>query len=306
MATAKASSTDGMTDEACSYYQERAKYSKIGLIITEHMYVALQGKAHPGQMSIASDDLIPGLRKLTDCIHQEGVKVFAQISHAGIATKSAFTGQTPIGPSVISHSKQKEELPLEMTMDQIKEVISYFVVAGKRTKLAGFDGVEIHSAHGYLINQFYSPLYNQRTDEYGSQSIENRIRIHKEIVEALRKELGDDYPIAIRLGGCDYQEGGSTIKDCVKASQLLESYGIDLMDLTGGVNGFSKPGNSEPGYFQDMSIPVKKELNIPVLLTGGIMTIQQAEVLVENDCADLIGVGRVIYKNANWAADIKK
>lgn len=301
MAIAKTTSADGVSDEICSYYEERAKYSKIGLIITEHCYVNFQGKAHPGQMSIASDDLIAGLKKLTDSIHKEGVKVFAQISHAGTATSSKVTGQLPIGPSAIHHPKQKQELPLEMTANQIREVTAYFADAARRARLSGFDGVEIHSAHGYLLNQFYSPLYNHREDEYGAQSIENRVRFHKEIVQAIREELGKDYPIAVRLGGCDYQEGGSTVDDCVKASRLLESYGVDLMDITGGMNGFVKPGKLEPGYFKDMSIPVKRELNIPVILTGGVTTIEQAETLVENECADLIGVGRAIFKNAHWA-----
>lgn len=173
MATAKAAQDDSMTDDVCSYYRKRAKYSQIGLIITEHSYVHIQGKAHPGQVSIATDEMIPGFQRLTDCIHKEGVKVFAQISHAGSAALSKTTGQPPIGPSTVYHPKQKDELPMEMTVQQIHEVTVLFAQAALRAKQAGFDGVEIHSAHSYLLNQFFSPLANQRIDEYGAQSVEN-------------------------------------------------------------------------------------------------------------------------------------
>lgn len=301
MATAMAGINDCVTDEVCDYYRERAKYSKIGLIITEHCYINLQGKAHPGQVSIATDDAISGFMKLTNCIHKEGVKVFAQISHAGTAAKSGVTGQAPVGPSAIYHPKQKQELTKEMTREQIHEVTVGFAQAARRAKEAEFDGIEIHSAHGYLLNQFFSPLYNHRTDEYGPQSVENRTRFQREIVQAVRKEAGDDFPIAMRLGGCDYEEGGSTIHDCLEACQLFEDCGVDLMHLTGGMNGVIRPGHWEPGYFQDMSIPVKQKVKIPVLLIGGVTSISQAEALLENHSADMIGVGRAIYKNAHWA-----
>jgi 2,4-dienoyl-CoA reductase-like NADH-dependent reductase (Old Yellow Enzyme family) len=301
MATAKASDNDGVTDEVCAYYHERAKYSKIGLIITEHSYVQRQGKAHLGQMSIATDEMIPGFQKLTDCTHQEGVKVFVQISHAGSASKSNVTGDPLVGPSANYHPKQKEELPMEMTVQQIHEVTECFAKAALRAKKAGFDGVEIHSAHGYLLNQFFSPLTNRRNDVYGAQSVENRTRFHCEVIKAVRAVVGEDYPVAIRLGGCDYEDGGSTVEDCVEACKILEKCGVDLLDLTGGMNGFIRPGHSGPGYFRDLSVTVRQAVKIPVLLTGGITTLSQAEVLMADNCADMIGVGRAIFKDAHWA-----
>ncbi len=301
LATAKADENGYATDAVCEYYRERAKYSKISLIITEHSYIHLQGKAHPGQTSIASDDVIPSLQRLTDCIHQEGVKVFAQLSHAGSAALSKITGQPPVGPSQVYHPKQKEELPAEMTLQQIHQVTEWFAQAALRAKQAGFDGVELHSAHGYLLNQFFSPLANQRTDEYGPQSVENRIRFHREVIRAVRQALGEDFPIALRLGGCDYVAGGSTTQDCVEACRLLEHSGVDLLHLTGGMMGYIRPGHAEPGYFQDMSASVKQAVHLPVLLTGGVTTPVQAEALLEEGCADLIGVGRAIFKNPHWA-----
>jgi 2,4-dienoyl-CoA reductase-like NADH-dependent reductase (Old Yellow Enzyme family) len=306
MATAKTDANDGVTDEACDYYRERAKYGKIGLIITEHSYINRQGKAHPGQVSIASDDMIPGFRKLTDCIHQEGVKVIAQISHAGSAARSAVTGQAPVGPSAIYHPKQKDELPEKMTTWQIHEITEWFAKAALRAKESGFDGVEIHSAHGYLLNQFFSPLANRRTDEYGFQSVQNRTRFHREVIQAVRAAVGDEFPIVIRLGGCDYEAEGSTIDDCVEACRIFEECGVDLLHLTGGMNGFMRPGHTEPGYFQDMTVPVKQAVSIPVLLTGGVTTIAQADALLADGCADMIGVGRAMFKNARWADEVVK
>ena len=160
MATAKADENGYVTNAVCEYYRERAKYSKIGLIITEHSYIHPQGKAHPGQTYISSDDVIPFLRRLTDSIHREGVKIFAQLSHAGSAALSETTGQSPVGPSPIYHPKQRKELPVEMTLQQIQQVTEWFAQAALRAKQAGFDGVELHSAHGYLLNQFFSPLVN--------------------------------------------------------------------------------------------------------------------------------------------------
>ncbi len=188
-----------------------------------------------------------------------------------------------------------------MTAEQIRETVSWFAQAALRAKKAGYDGVEIHSAHGYLLNQFYSPLTNFRTDEYGCQSIENRTRFHAEVIAAVREAVGEDYPVAIRLGGCDYAEGGSTMEDCVAACRIFEACGVDLIDLTGGLFGYVRPDCTEPGYFKDMTVAVKKAVQIPVLLTGGVTTAAEAEALLEADCADLIGVGRAIYSNAHWA-----
>ena len=131
--------------------------------------------------------------------------------------------------------------------------------------------------------------------------MENRIRFHREVIQTVRQAVGEDFPIALRLGGCDYEAGGSTVEDCVEACKLLEHSGVDLLHLTGGMNGFLRPGHGEPGYFQDLSVPVKQAVHLPVLLTGGVITPAQAEALLEKGCADLIGVGRAIFKNPHWA-----
>lgn len=180
---------------------------------------------------------------------------------------------------------------------------AYITMQGKaKAKQAGFDGVEIHSAHAYLLNQFYSPLTNHRQDGYGG-SFENRIRLHMEVIESVRETVGEDFLVSLRLGGCDYMDGGSSIEDSVRAAQAFERAGIDMISITGGMCRYTRPEHGEPGYFRDVAEAVKKEVTIPVLLTGGVKTAADAEQLLEENAADLIGVGREILKNSHWAKE---
>lgn len=305
MATAKSGPDGEVTDALCEYYKSKTSGGYIGLVITEHSFYTQQGKASAGQVSFASDDKIEGLKKLVAAVHEGGAKVVAQINHAGSATTSAVTGMPVVSASAVINPGVKAgtvaEMPADLSKEEIIELEDLFVKAAVRAKKAGYDAVEIHSAHGYLMNQFLSPITNKRTDEYGSQSIENRIRFQVETYRKTREALGDDYPIFIRLGGCDYMEGGSTIEDAVEACKLLEKEGIDLIDLSGGMCRYMRQDNSEPGYFSDMSSAVKKAVSVPVILTGGITTAEQAEGLLQNGAADLIGVGRAIMKDSDWA-----
>lgn len=313
MATAKAGANGEVTDELCAYYKEMADGGYIGTVITEHSFYCQQGKASAGQISFATDDNIDGLKKLVAGIHEGGAIAVAQLNHAGSATTSAVTGMPTAAPSAVINPGIKPgttpEMPLELTKEQIIELQDLFVEAAVRAKKAGYDAVEIHSAHGYLLNQFYSPLTNKRTDEYGAQSIENRTRFQVEMYRKARIALGDDYPIFIRLGGCDYMDGGSTIDDAVKASIIFEKEGIDVIDLSGGMCRYMRSDNNEPGYFSDMTTAVKKAVSVPVILTGGITKASQAEELLKAEAADLIGVGRAMMKDHEWAkknmADIK-
>ncbi len=302
MATAK--TKDGkVTSELISYYEEKSKGGYLGLIITEHCYINLQGKAHDGQVSIASNEDIKGLTQIADTIHANGCKAFVQINHAGRSTGHSITGLPPISASALPNKRFENEMSEEMTQAQINAVIQDFVAAAMRVKAAGFDGVEIHSAHTYLLNQFYSPLTNKRTDSYSGNTLEGRLKIHKEIISAVRAAVGTDLVIALRLGGCDYTKNGSTIEDSVQASKLLESYGVDLLDISGGMNGYTIPGHNEPGYFSEMTEKIKANVSIPVILTGGVTTADEAEQLLKDKKADLIGVGRAIFKNSKWAEE---
>lgn len=294
MATGKAQN-GAPGDDLVEYYQARAKGT--ALIIVEHEYIMLQGMAHAGQLSMADDAVISAYRKLTDAVHAEGAKIIAQISHAGAKAKD--NGFHPVGPSAVAF--KDGDVPTALTKEQITEVVSAFAAAAARVKEAGFDGVEIHSAHGYLLNQFYSPIMNHRTDEYSVDTMENRTRIQREVIRAVREAVGTNFTVAIRFGACDFMEGGSEIKDIHEAVRSLETEDVDFIDITAGMMGFLRPGHTEPGYLKDLGLAAKSVATVPILLTGGVTKPEEAEALLQEGAADLIGVGRALLKDADWA-----
>lgn len=290
-------------DEICKYYQKRAEKGYLGLIITEHMYIDKQGKADPNQISISRNCDIAGLRQLTKGIHREGsTRVFAQINHAGSMADPIVTRQQAVGPSPVLHPRQKQSQvpPRELSVEEIQVLVAEYAAAAGRAKAAGYDGVEIHAAHGYLLNQFYSTLTNHRNDAYGCDTLEKRIHFHLQVIHAIRMVVGTAYPLAIRFGGCDYQPGGSTINEAVEAAKLFVTAGVDLIDVSGGMNFFIRPDHTEPGYFRDMSSAIRHNVSVPVLLTGGVQTVEEAEDLLVTGSADMIGVGRAIFKDPGW------
>lgn len=307
MATKKSDSNGNVTEELLEYYRERAEGGCLGLIITEHSFVCQQGKANPGQMSMADDSVIFQLRKFTDLLHKEGSKVFAQINHAGGMTIPEYTGEDIVAASAVQNPSAPIPgfIPKALSISGIHEIEGKFVAAARRVKEAGFDGVEIHSAHAYLLNEFYSPLTNQRTDEYGG-CLENRLRIHREIIRGIKSELGKEYPIAVRLGGCDYMEGGNTVEDAVEACRILEAEGVALLDISGGMCRYIRKDCTEAGYFAGTSEAVWQRISIPIMLTGGITKAEEAERFLREGAADLIGVGRALMKDANWARNAMK
>ncbi len=275
MATWKQTDNGEIPDELVKYYADRA--GSLGLIIMEFAYISEEGKTRPGQLSIAKDEDIHGLRKIVDAVHEKGnTKIFAQINHAGLASGYEVKDQ-----------------------QDIHRIIKAFGNAARRAKNAGFDGVEIHAAHGYLLNQFFSPLSNKRDDEYTYKTMLGRTRLTKEVIEEVRKSVGNDYPISLRFGGCDYQDGGSTIDDAAQAASIYEQAGVDMISISGGMNGFMIKGVTAPGWFAEMSKAVKTVVNIPVLVTGGITKKLIGEKILNSDGADLIGVGRPLLKKYN-------
>ena len=281
--------------EQIAYYRERAKGT--ALIIAEHAYILPEGMASGTQLSMADDHVIDGFRALTDAIHGEGCLAVAQLNHAG--AKALGSGLCAKAPSAIE--TKAGGLALAMSEDDISHVIEGFAAAALRARRAGFDGVEIHSAHGYLLNQFYSPLTNLRSDAYGAQSLEGRTRLHCEVIRAVRAAVGEDYPIAVRFGACDYLEGGSRIEEVPAAALAFEQAGADLIDISGGLCGYMLPGRTDSGYFRECSRAAKSALSVPVILTGGVTTAQEMESLLEAEAADLIGVGRAMLRDAHWS-----
>ena len=200
--------------------------------------------------------------------------MFSQLNHAGLAVGYIVKGQS-----------------------DINRTIQCFADAAIRSQKAGYDGVEIHSAHGYLLNQFYSPAVNHRTDSYSAVSIENRTRLHVQAIRAVRAAVGESYPIALRFGAADYPLQNGAIQNAQTAAQIFEEAGIDLLDISGGVSGFRNPFSTAPGYFAELSRPIKEVIRIPVILTGGVRTVQEAENLLADGAADMIGIGRALMRD---------
>ena len=261
-----------VTDELVAYYRERAIGSMPGIIITEHSCISWNARAAEEQLSIATDDMIPEHKRLTDAIHEGGCKAFVQLNHAG----SNGIDESVSASNVNIPIKKLFKKPRELSIPEILAIEEAFAEAARRAVKAGYDGVEIHCAHGYLLNQFYSSMTNQRTDEYGG-CMENRLRITVETVNSVRQAVGGDVPITVRLGGADYLPGGSKEEDAVQAAILLEKAGVDLLDISGGMCFFMRPGHMEPGFFSSMTEKIKGEVSIPVLLTGGIKKAEDAE-----------------------------
>lgn len=303
MATGKSTEDGRVTDSLCAYYRERAAGGCIGLIITEHSFVSPEGKAGHGQLSAARDDDIPALRQLVESIHAEDTKVMAQISHAGGAARREVTGMRALSPSGLRLPRDPADAPASdaMTEGDIEKVVQDFAAAASRVRAAGYDGVEIHAAHGYLLNQFFSPLTNRRTDRYSGETLEGRVRLLVEVVRAVRASVGEAYPVALRLGACDYMEGGSTIADAVYAAEALENAGVDLLDISGGFCSYRHPTDKTQGYFREITEAVKRRVSVPVILTGGVVDAAAAEALLAQGSADMIGVGRALLKDSGWA-----
>ena len=300
MATAKSTDDGKITNDILDYYREKSEGGYLSLIIIEHSYVSKDGMASKNQLSVADDSCIDGLKKLADTIHENGSKAVMQISHAGSLARSEVN-ENPVGPSpVLNPRKLNDNIPRELTKEDIQVVIGNFRDAALRVKDAGFDGVEIHSAHGYLLNQFLSPLTNKRSDEYGG-NIRGRLKIHIEIIKAVREAVGKDYPILLRLGASDYMDGGTTVDDSKIAAQSFEKAGVDMIDITGGMCGFILQDNKEQGYFSPLTLAVKNVVKIPVILTGGITKASAAENLLKEGKADFIGVGRAVMSDSQWA-----
>lgn len=299
MATSKSGDNGEVSKELLEYYDEKSRGGYISLIIIEHSFITPQGKAGKGQLSVADDSNFEGLKKLAKVIQGNGSKAIMQINHAGSATNRDITGYESVGPSAIENPRKKE-MPKELSKEEIKEIIKNFKDAAKCVKDAGFDGVEIHSAHGYLLNQFFSPLTNKRNDEYGGDVL-GRSKIHLEIIEAVKEAVGKDFPILLRLGACDYMDGGITIEDSKIAALEFQKAGVDILDISGGFCGYTVPGIEGQGYFSDLSESIKEAVSIPVILTGGITEAEAAEKLLSSGKTDLVGVGRAMFKDSLWA-----
>lgn len=300
LANNMANEDGSVNDRLIEHYLARAK-AEIGMIVVEHSYVCPTGKLTAKQLGIHNDTMIEGLRNLVDTVHKAGGKIGIQITHAGSATTSEVIGEQPVGPSPILHPRGKG-VPRELSAAELVRLAKEFATAAHRAKAAGFDMVEIHGAHGYLLSQFLSPLTNQRSDQYGG-SLENRLRFPLEVVRAVRQAVGNKYAVWYRLGADDRMPGGTTLEHGLYAAQELEQAGVNLLDISGGLIGGRVDGPQ--GFYVSLSSAIKQAVQIPVMVTGGITIPSFAEEVIRQGQADLVGIGRALLQDPQWAVKAK-
>jgi len=291
MQTGLATGKGAVTDALIEHYARRSK--ALGLLIVEHSYVSLDGKLSEEQLGIYEDSLIHGLERLSSSVHATGTPIVIQINHAGKSASEEITGKQPVAPSQVGDAR-------ELRAEEIEGLREAYARAAERAMKAGFDGVEIHGAHGFLLNQFYSPLTNRRRDKYGG-SLENRMRFPLEVVERVKEGVGGRL-LLYRLGSDDLDPAGTQIEDSRKFALKLEEAGVDIIDVSGGLCGGS-PDDLEgiQGYFIPQAQKVKEVVDIPVIGVGGITEPEYADRLIRDGKVDLVAVGRGLMDDPGWA-----
>lgn len=329
-----------VSDELIKRYEKLAK-GGVGLIISGYMGIHPTGRAYPYQTGIHSDDMIPGLKKLTDTVHREGGKIAFQLNHAGRQTTKNLIGQIPLGPSSKGRDPVNFIKPKEMTENQILEIVEAFGAAAKRAVKAGADGIQLHAAHGYLINEFLSPFFNLRTDSWGGPD-ENRFRFLKEIVLEIQKTAPEGMPVLVKLSTNDYTpKEGITPRLAVKYAEWLTELRIDgvetscgsaiysymnmcrgnvpTAELVKGLSWWEKPIGRlmigklegkyelEEGYNLEAARMIKPVLgDTPLFLVGGMRTVAHMEEVLEKNYADFISMSRPFIREPFLVNKIKE
>ena len=284
-----------------NYYEERAK-GGVGLIIVENASVdSPQGSNGTTQLRIDHDNYLPRLFKFCENIHKYGTKVAIQINHAGASAVSARINMQPVSASDVP-TKDGGDIPRPLTKEEILHIVKKYGEAAKRAQAAGFDAVEIHAGHSYLISQFLSSLTNKRTDEFGG-SLENRARFCKLILEEVRNQVGPFFPIMLRLSADELMEGGNTLDDTLQYLEYLQEY-VDIFDVSCGLNG-SIQYQIDANYMKDgwrsyMAKAVREKFKKPCISMGNIRDPKVAERILADEDADLIGMGRGLIADPAW------
>ncbi len=270
----------------------------VGLIITGYAFVTRDEQPNPGMMGIYDDSFITEYRKLTDMVHEQGSRIVMQIAYGGTQT-----GYPPEGRTIWGPSKEADlatgVVPTPMTKEDIRSLVKAFGDAAARAKEAGFDGVQIHGAHSYLLSQFLNPYYNRRTDEYGG-SVENRARMHLEVYDEIRRRVGDDYPVMIKINSEDFIDGGATIEDSLSLAKMLDERGIDAIEVSGGTGGSGEKiparlkinAPQKEAYHAEYAKRIAATVKAPVLLVGGLRSPEVIEGLLGSTDIELFSLAR--------------
>ncbi|MFA5206384.1 MAG: NADH:flavin oxidoreductase [Lentisphaeria bacterium] len=286
---------DGLVTDALVQAMCDLAAGGVGLIITGHAYVAAAGRAGAHQLAVDRDACLPGLRRLAAAVHEHGGRIVLQLAHAG----GMGVAEEPLGPSAFVSPRNSKPCRA-MSPEEIRATAAAFIAAAGRAKAAGFDGVEVHAAHGYLLSQFLSPHFNHRTDDYGGD-IGNRARLAGEIIAGIKASNGREYPVLAKINSQDFLPGGLDEEDHLAACRLLEQLGLDAVEVSGGAltstdnRGPSRHGRLPPeeeGYFRATAAKLRQTVKMPVILVGGIRSPAAAERLVRDGAADFVAMSR--------------
>lgn len=303
------SSVDGLVGDWHLVHLGSMARGGAGLVMTEATAVNPEGRISPSDAGLWNDEHTKAWRRITDFIHGQGAAAGIQLAHAGrkastwepsrgVGSVTDGRGWTTVAPSAIAFDGVDE--PVAMSIDDIGRVVEDWRAAAKRAVEAGFDVIEIHAAHGYLLNEFLSPLTNLRTDSYGG-SLENRSRILIEIVDAIRVEVPDTMPVFVRLSASEWVDGGLDVAQIVKVCRVLKDHGVDLIDVSSGGNSPSQRIAVGPGYQVPFARQIREEAQIPVAAVGLITTGAQADQILNEGSADAIFIGRAMLRDTSWA-----
>ncbi len=296
--------TGAVTQRYIDYCEARA-VGGVGLIMLESMYVHPAGKGHRYQLGLHDDELVPGYRRLVDACHRHGALTGAEIYFAGRETSSAVTLTQPVAPSAVPCAAiVGGEMPRILTPLEIRDLVELFAAAAVRAIASGFDVIEIHGAHGYLIGQFLSPFSNRREDEYGGD-FERRLRFPLEVIRAVRAAVGADVPLLYRISADEYVAGGLTLADACRIAPHLEAAGIDLLDVSAGIYESApwivQPMEMPQGCLASLAAAIRPTVKIAVSVAGRISDPQIAENILAAGTADFVTVGRALHADAEWA-----
>lgn len=289
---------DGIaTDWHYLHYVSRA-VGGTGFIIIEMTDVEPDGRISDFDLGLWSDDQIPALKRIVDACHRYGAKVGIQIAHAG---RKAEDAEVPVAPSAIAFDENYKQ-PRALTTAEVKDVVEKFRSAAARAVKAGFDAIEIHGAHGYLIHQFHSPLTNKRDDEYG----QDLTLFGREVIQAAKGEMPEDMPLIMRISAKEYVEGGYGIEESIAFAKAYQKAGVDMFDVSSGGEGpiaaFGRPG-THAGYQVPLARDIKQALDVPVIAVGRLDDAMLANAVIGNEDADLVAVGRGLLRNPHWALE---
>lgn len=293
-----ATATGAVTQRYIDYVEARAA-GGAALILLESMYVHPAGRNHLYQLGIHDDALVPGHRRLVEACHRHGALVGAELQFAGRETSAAVTGTQPVAPSPVPCTTLAGgEMPRALTVAEIAAIVGEFAEAARRAVAAGFDMIEIHGAHGYLVGQFLSPYANKREDEYGGD-FERRLRFPLDVIAAVREAVGPGMPLLYRLSAEEHVEGGLTLADMCRIAPRLEAAGINGLDVTAGIYESAvwmvQPMEMEQGCLAPLAREIRRAVTIPVSVAGRISDPQVAERILEAGDADFVTLGRALH-----------